>query len=194
VLWCTILRVTCANIAKRLAKSTKKFAVEKFFSPASLKNARLRCGRKQIEVAAECGISTAYLSELERGLKTNPNQALLANLAKAVRVEVADLRREPEGAAYPERRMNGRVMQIRDADHELRFDTATYQPAPRDFAGMLEAKLLDLAAESVQDIRTAPPGRLRMNAVMGALMYLREIQRRCIKAMRGFDEEGGPQE
>ena len=51
-----------------------------------------RAGRNErlADVAGRAGVSTQYLSELERGLK-EPSSEVLAALARALRLSVADL-------------------------------------------------------------------------------------------------------
>jgi transcriptional regulator with XRE-family HTH domain len=53
-------------------------------------NAILRCRRarqlRQADVASRAGISEAYLSLLERGLRTDPSLTILAGIAEALEV------------------------------------------------------------------------------------------------------------
>jgi len=60
----------------------------------NVREERLRQGRTQEEVAEEAGLTRSYLSDLERGTR-NPSVHALGLIARALKVEAADLLRRP---------------------------------------------------------------------------------------------------
>ncbi len=57
----------------------------------TLKQLRTKRGLTQEELGNKVGVSYAYISMLESGVKKNPSLALLKQLAKALKVKVANL-------------------------------------------------------------------------------------------------------
>lgn len=67
---------------------------------ATLRALRERRGHDLRSLAGDARVSPSYLSELERGVKTNPRPPVLKRLADALGVSVEDLTAtDDEGAA-----------------------------------------------------------------------------------------------
>ncbi len=60
----------------------------------NVRRERLRLGLTQDALAVEAGMTRSYLSDLERGTR-NPSVNALGLLARALKVEAADLLRHP---------------------------------------------------------------------------------------------------
>lgn len=110
-----------------------------------LRRLRQRQGRTLAEVAAEAGISMAYLSEVERGLK-EPSSEILAAVCGALDATLVGL----VGAAHEELRelaeqasAEARVLDLAShrIRHTRRVDTASTRvgPTARDGALLLAA-------------------------------------------------------
>lgn len=56
-----------------------------------IREVREEKGLKQKELAQKAGITAAYLCDLEKGKKHNPNISLLMRIAEALNVTVTDL-------------------------------------------------------------------------------------------------------
>jgi transcriptional regulator with XRE-family HTH domain len=56
-----------------------------------VKAIRSRRGLTQVELAAKAGLTQGYLTQLERGIRTNPSLDILQRLAKALKVKVGEL-------------------------------------------------------------------------------------------------------
>lgn len=63
----------------------------------NVRRERLRLGLTQDALAVEAGMTRSYLSDLERGTR-NPSVNALGLLARALKVEAADLLRDPSGS------------------------------------------------------------------------------------------------
>lgn len=62
----------------------------------NVRRERLRLGLTQDALAVEAGMTRSYLSDLERGTR-NPSVNALGLLARALKVDAADLLRDPSG-------------------------------------------------------------------------------------------------
>src|SRR4051794_12671035 len=67
-----------------------------------LRGLREKRGRRQTEIAAAAGIGQTYLSDLERGVGTNPSREVLTGLARALNVPLADMMQAAWGEVRPE--------------------------------------------------------------------------------------------
>ena len=61
----------------------------------NVRRERLLQGLTQDELAVEAGMRRSYLSDLERG-RRNPSVNALGRLARALKVEAAELLRDPQ--------------------------------------------------------------------------------------------------
>lgn len=62
-----------------------------------IKSIRKKLNMSQVELANKSGITQAYLSALENGVKRNPSIKTLGNIATALNVQVTDLIYDFEG-------------------------------------------------------------------------------------------------
>ena len=60
----------------------------------SIRRERLALGKSQEEVAFDAGMKRSYLSDLERGTR-NPTVRALGRLAETLKVDAADLLKQP---------------------------------------------------------------------------------------------------
>lgn len=66
-----------------------------------IKAARLKQGMTQQQLSARCGLSQAYINELENGRKVNPSIIVLDKLATGLQVPLTELL-GPEGISIAE--------------------------------------------------------------------------------------------
>lgn len=57
----------------------------------NIKGLRLRKRLRQADLAAKCGVTSAYISALETDVKTNPSFDVMRSLAKALDCDIGDL-------------------------------------------------------------------------------------------------------
>ena len=139
-------------------------------------------------LGALVGISKAYVSQLETGARKDPSGAMVEKLANVLAVKVSwllGISDNPSDDAYPEKHPDARRGTAREP-RDIRFGTATYTVST-DLSGVPDDELMLAASESMAEVVASEPGRARLNAVLGALLYLEEIQRRCVAAWSGKD-------
>lgn len=73
-----------------------------------LRQERAERGERLVDVAGRAGVSAQYLSELERGLK-EPSSEVLAAVAGALRLTVADLTTRASGRLLVRQQYSGPV-------------------------------------------------------------------------------------
>ncbi|MBK3585620.1 helix-turn-helix domain-containing protein [Streptomyces sp. MBT57] len=161
-----------------------------------VRDRRRRLGRTQAVLAGLCGITTDYLSQIERGLKT-PSGDVLARLAAELQVPVGTLLGDTEPERPPETVSgSSRVVQALLQRHGLRKPTPAgelrarvehawkvWQTSPRRFTEA-EALLPDLIRDvegTVRALRTGNDAPVRREALrVAADLYglLRSYYRR----------------